>query len=131
MALSPHLDELASHGLSVQSLYIPPSNRQSWDALTATTVPLVRAAAAEAALNPLIFVAESFGTCLALRVLLAAPDAASKLVLINSATSFNLALLGVPGLVADTGFLALFNSPLYSVSKVCVAVPTFMCLYWV
>lgn len=117
-AITPHLTPLSAHGLCVQSLYIPPTNRLSWQELTAATVPLLRTAAAAAAPNPLILVAESFGACLALRAMHAAPDAAAKLVLMNSATSFNSALLGVPGLVADTGLLALFNTPLYNVAQV-------------
>ena len=81
-------------------------------------MPLIRAAAAAAAPSPLILLAESFGACLALRAVHAAPDAAARLVLVNSATSFNLAMLGLPAIVADTGLLAFFNTPLYDVSQV-------------
>jgi pimeloyl-ACP methyl ester carboxylesterase len=118
-SITPHLEPLAAHGLSVQSLHIPAANRLPWEGLTERTVSLVRAAAAAAAPSPLILVAESFGACLALRVMQAAPDAAAKLVLINSATSFNNAMLGVPGLVADTGLLKFFNQPLYNAAQVC------------
>ncbi|GAQ85441.1 hypothetical protein KFL_002350160 [Klebsormidium nitens] len=60
--------------------------------------------------------AESFGTCLALRVAARAPSLISRLVLLNPATNFDKNNWLV-SLAAATGLLAAFPGPLYSFAQ--------------
>jgi hypothetical protein len=61
--------------------------------------------------------AESFGTCLALRVAARAPQLISRLVLLNPATNFD-SNNRLVSLAAATGLLAAFPGPLYSFAQV-------------
>eukprot|EP00976_Prorocentrum_cordatum_P108186 1194791-Prorocentrum_minimum.AAC.3 len=88
------VDALYHAGYDVRCLYIPPSDRSSWQQLASATLPLVEAAAAE---NPgngrefahVTLLSESFFAPLALRLAAAAPALVSRLVLVNPATHFS------------------------------------------
>lgn len=87
---SGELFGLQSAGLSpyfdIRCLAIPGDDLSSWDRLAYQTVQLIRQEAGSA---PVYLCGESFGACLALRVVALAPALASHLVLINSASSFH------------------------------------------
>lgn len=59
--------------------------------------------------------AESFGGCLALRCLAAAPELFERAVLVNPATCFEESYGGVLGLLAKTNLLSIFPEQLYQV----------------
>jgi pimeloyl-ACP methyl ester carboxylesterase len=74
----------------IRCLAIPPDDLTSWDELTEKVVGLVEAEQ----LNhpdgkPIYLCGESFGGCLALKVALHSPHLFSRIVLVNSASSFH------------------------------------------
>lgn len=70
----------------IRCLTIPGDDLSSWDRLAYQTAQLIRQEAGSA---PVYLCGESFGACLALRVMALAPALASHLILINSASSFH------------------------------------------
>ncbi|MGF1571356.1 MAG: alpha/beta fold hydrolase [Nodosilinea sp.] len=76
--LQPHFD--------VRCLAIPKDDLSPWDTMAAQVVGLIRQ---EAGAKSVYLCGESFGACLALQVVAQAPELASHLVLINSASSFH------------------------------------------
>lgn len=118
-------------GYDISCVYIPINDRSTWSELVADLLPLLRQ---EASLPPssvngtihtgatspqkrhVTLLAESFGTCLALRAAAAMPDVISRLVLVNPATGFsqNNPLVS---LAARTGLLASFPDPLYEMAQ--------------
>jgi len=70
-ALAPQLESLSAAGIDVRVLYMPPSDRSSWAALTDAATALL--AACSARHGQAILLGESFGGCLALRRVLLAP----------------------------------------------------------
>jgi len=72
----------------VSGLIIPTDDLDDWDSLTAATIALVRDEIAQRSDGlPVCLCAESFGGCLALKVLEQAPDLFDRIVLINPASS--------------------------------------------
>ncbi|MGG6239076.1 alpha/beta fold hydrolase [Nodosilinea sp. AN01ver1] len=76
---------LKSH-FDIRCLVIPGDDLSSWERLAHQAVQLIRQ---EAGTAPVYLCGESFGACLALRVVALAPTLASHLILINSASSFH------------------------------------------
>ncbi len=76
--LKPHFD--------IRCLSIPTDDLSSWQDMADQIIDLIRR---ESPHQPVYLCGESFGACLALQVIAKAPDIASHLVLINSASSFN------------------------------------------
>jgi len=70
----------------IRCLAIPRDDLSSWQDMAAQVVALIRQEYPD---QPVYLCGESFGACLALQVIALAPDIASHLVLINSASSFN------------------------------------------
>ncbi|WP_035985825.1 alpha/beta fold hydrolase [Leptolyngbya sp. KIOST-1] len=76
---------LKSH-FNIRCLVIPGDDLSSWERLAHQAVQLIRQ---EAGTAPIYLCGESFGACLALRIVAMAPDLVSHLILINSASSFH------------------------------------------
>lgn len=70
----------------IRCLSIPGDDLSSWEDMATRVVSLIHQ---EYAGRPVYLCGESFGACLALQVIARAPDIASHLILINSASSFN------------------------------------------
>ncbi len=70
----------------IRCLSIPGNDLSSWSDMAAQVITLIRQEYPE---KPVYLCGESFGACLALQVISRAPDIASHLILINSASSFN------------------------------------------
>ncbi|MGB3200939.1 MAG: alpha/beta fold hydrolase [Nodosilinea sp.] len=77
--------ELKSH-FDIRCLVIPGDDLSSWERLAHQAVELIHR---EAGTAPIYLCGESFGACLALRIVALAPALASHLILINSASSFH------------------------------------------
>lgn len=75
-SLSPHFD--------IRCLAIPPDDVTDWEGLVQQTVRLIRQ---ERHGRPVWLCAESFGACLALKVVADSPDLLDQLVLVNPASS--------------------------------------------
>ena len=74
----------------IRCLAIPPDDLTPWDELTEKVVGLVEAEQVNRpAGQPIYLCGESFGGCLAIKVALHAPHLFSRIVLINSASSFH------------------------------------------
>jgi pimeloyl-ACP methyl ester carboxylesterase len=74
------------HHFDVRCLVIPPDDLSSWERLASQVVQLIRQEDRSA---PVYLCGESFGACLALRVVALAPALASHLILVNSASAFH------------------------------------------
>jgi pimeloyl-ACP methyl ester carboxylesterase len=127
-AIHPQLPELHDSGFAVWALYTPPTNRMEWPELVVKTAALMQQACSEAG-GPVLLLAESYGTCLALRLALQHPELIHRMVLINSATCFERALGGLASALTATGLLQLFPQPLFSVAQVrtCAVLQTALC----
>ncbi len=101
---------LKSH-FDIRCLVIPGDDRSSWESLALQVVQLIRR---EAGTAPVYLCGESFGACLALRVVALAPALASHLILINSASSFH----RFPWLQWVANLTAWIAPPLYKSSAV-------------
>ncbi len=74
----------------IRCLAIPPNDLTPWDELTEKVVRLVEAEQINRpAGQPIYLCGESFGGCLAIKVALQAPHLFSRIVVINSASSFH------------------------------------------
>ena len=99
------------------ALCTPPANRSDWDELVQASLHHLRATHTLSN-GSVLLLAESFGTCLALRLALKAPHYVKSIVLLNSATCFHEALGGLPSLLTSTGLLPFFPKPLFGVARV-------------
>jgi pimeloyl-ACP methyl ester carboxylesterase len=70
----------------IRCLSIPGNDLSSWSDMASQVIQLIRQ---DYPSQPVYLCGESFGACLALQVIAQAPDIASYLILINSASSFN------------------------------------------
>ena len=74
----------------VRGLIIPADDLDDWDRLATAAIALIRHEVSNMpAGTPVCLCAESFGGCLALKVLEAAPDLFDRVILVNPASSFN------------------------------------------
>lgn len=103
-------------GFDVRCLAIPREDLTSWDDLARNVLDLIDAELEKSSPRPIYLCGESFGGCLALKVAIASPKLFKRIVLINSASAFNLRpwlnwtsqLTGiVPGYLYDVGALGL------------------------
>jgi pimeloyl-ACP methyl ester carboxylesterase len=79
---TPHLRRY----FDIRCLSIPGDDLSPWPQMAAQVISLIHR---EYPNTPVYLCGESFGACLALQVIAQAPDIASHLILINSASSFN------------------------------------------
>eukprot|EP00850_Spirogloea_muscicola_P017443 SM000150S01702 [mRNA] locus=s150:170806:176778:+ [translate_table: standard] len=115
----PQLTGLNDAGYDIACIYLPSNDRSTWAELVAAAVPLLRKEAligGSGKQRSVTLLAESFGSCLALRIARAAPDLISRMVLINPATGFK---NGNPliSFCAWTGLLAAFPDVLYGTAQ--------------
>lgn len=73
----------------IRSLAISPNDLTSWDELAEQVADLIRAEVNRGKRRTVYLCGESFGGCLALKVVLRAPELIDRLILINPASSFN------------------------------------------
>lgn len=97
-------------------LVIPPENFDNWELLVKSVLALIEAELAKTPRRLVYLCGESFGGCLALKMLLQAPNWFDKIILVNSASSFhrvlwlNLGSLLLP-LISDCIY---YNSAFFS-----------------
>lgn len=77
----------------IRCLEIPPDDLTGWDELAEQVVQLVRSELEQKPRSAVYLCGESFGGCLALKVVRHAPELFDYLVLVNPASSFNRRLL--------------------------------------
>ena len=73
----------------IRCLSIPSDDLTGWNQLAEQVIVLVRAEVDRKPNQPVYLCGESFGGCLAIKVALRAPELFHRLVLVNSASSFN------------------------------------------
>ncbi|MBC1239763.1 alpha/beta fold hydrolase [Nostoc sp. 2RC] len=73
----------------VRCFVIPPDDLTSWNEMTEEVVSLTNIELQKIRSSPVYLCAESFGACLALKVLEKFPQLFTKIILINSASSFH------------------------------------------
>ena len=73
----------------VRCLVIPPKDLDDWDLLAESTVALIETELVSFSDRPVYLCGESFGGCLALKMLAESPNLFEKTILINSASSFH------------------------------------------
>ena len=99
---------------NVRSLVIPPDDLDDWDLLADATIALVKDELAKLPESlPVYLCGESFGGCLALKVLLRADHLFERAVLVNPASSFH----RVPWLTLGSSLFWLVPAPLYEFSS--------------
>ncbi|MFB2920949.1 alpha/beta fold hydrolase [Aerosakkonema funiforme] len=76
-------------GFDVRYLIIPPAFLCDWDELTKIAIDLIQSQLKPLVSSSIYLCGESFGGCLALKLMLAAPNLFKKVVLVNPASSFN------------------------------------------
>jgi pimeloyl-ACP methyl ester carboxylesterase len=84
---SAQCDRLTDY-FDIRCLVIPGNDLSSWESMAIQVVQLVRQEAS-ATSRPIYLCGESFGACLALRVVALAPTLVSHLILVNSASAFH------------------------------------------
>jgi pimeloyl-ACP methyl ester carboxylesterase len=115
-------------GFDVRCLAIPREDFTSWDVLANNVLDLIHAELEKTKQRPVYLCGESFGGCLAQKVAIKAPQLFKRIVLINSASAFNLRPLLtwtsqltylVPSNLYDIGALGLlpFLAALARISK--------------
>ncbi|MGL5062097.1 MAG: alpha/beta fold hydrolase, partial [Microcoleus sp.] len=74
----------------IRCLAIPADDMASWDVLVSETIALIKALkqAGKDKQKPVYLCGESFGGCLAMKVILADPEVCDRLILVNPASSF-------------------------------------------
>jgi pimeloyl-ACP methyl ester carboxylesterase len=76
-------------GFDVRCFVIPPEDIDDFDLLAESILALTEAELAQTPQRPVYLCGESFGGCLALKVLIQAPKLFEKIILINPASSFH------------------------------------------
>lgn len=74
----------------IRCLTIPPDDLTDWTTLTQQVVDLIQTELKQNAHQPVYLCGESFGGCLALKVLLRSPQLFNRVLLLNPASSFKL-----------------------------------------
>ncbi|KAH9310436.1 hypothetical protein KI387_025471, partial [Taxus chinensis] len=101
----------------VRCIYIPSTDRSSWNQIVEMLIPLLEEECQYKGQNRHItLIGESFGAVLALRIACAAPKLISRMIMINSSSNlkFSNPLVSV---FAQTGLLATLPDTIYTVSK--------------
>lgn len=96
----------------VRYLALPPDDLSDWDTLTQRVTHLIRAELHPDRHRPVYLCGESFGGCLALKVIRYAPSLFDRLVLVNPASSCNRS----PLVLLGTLFSHITPEPLYQLS---------------
>lgn len=76
------------HAFDIRCLAIPPDDLTGWDRLAEQIVELIHLELKQQAKRSIYLCGESFGGCLALKVMLKAPELFDRLILINPGSSF-------------------------------------------
>lgn len=100
----------------LRSLAIPPENQSNWEELATAVIDLVREEQAQKPESTTYLCGESFGGCLALKVIEKAPELFDRIILVNPASSFQQRPFLAWGAVG-TGFIP---EPLYRSSTVLI-----------
>jgi pimeloyl-ACP methyl ester carboxylesterase len=87
LLLASQIPKLA-RSFDVRCLTIPPDDLNSWDVLVANVVALIEAEKQINKHRSIYLCGESFGGCLAIKAVLAAPHLFDRLILVNPASSF-------------------------------------------
>ncbi len=89
LLLRSQIPKLAEH-FDIRCLAIPADDMASWDVLVSETIALIEAEkqAGKGSQRPVYLCGESFGGCLAMKVVLEAPQVCDRLILVNPASSF-------------------------------------------
>lgn len=85
--LAPQTETL-QQCFDIRCLVIPPNNDSDWQGLAETVIALIRQEQAHKPVATTYLCGESFGGCLALRVLEQAPELLNRVILVNPASSF-------------------------------------------
>ncbi|HIK18546.1 MAG TPA: alpha/beta hydrolase [Leptolyngbyaceae cyanobacterium M33_DOE_097] len=75
-------------GFDVRCLAIPPNDQTSWERLAAQVVELIKTELKKTSDRPVYLCGESFGGCLALKVLAHQPSLFQRVILVNPASAF-------------------------------------------
>ncbi|KAH6557937.1 hypothetical protein KP509_1Z085700 [Ceratopteris richardii] len=110
------LPYLIDAGYDVRFIYIPNTDRSSWAQLVQALIPLIKKEILGRKNHHATLLGESFGGPLALRLIKAAPELFSRLVLVNPATNMKENNPLVSSL-SGTGLLSLFPDPLYEIAQ--------------
>ncbi|MCW6051549.1 alpha/beta hydrolase [Microcoleus sp. A2-C5] len=86
LLLRPQIAKLANH-FDIRCLTLPADDMASWEVLVTETIALI-AAEKEANQRSVYLCGESFGGCLAMKIVLEAPQLCDRLILVNPASSF-------------------------------------------
>jgi pimeloyl-ACP methyl ester carboxylesterase len=76
-----------SQGFDIKCLSIPTDDLANWDVLVNETIALITAEKAKTGHRSVYLCGESFGGCLAIKVILKAPHLCDRLILVNPASS--------------------------------------------
>ncbi len=76
-------------GFNVCCLVIPPNNFMTWEKLAESTIALIQTELERVSQEAVYLCGESLGGCLALKLIDRAPHLFSRLILVNSASSFH------------------------------------------
>lgn len=86
----------------LRCLYISPTDLSSWEKLTEATIKLIQKELIRNPQRTVYLCGESFGGCLAIKTILAAPELIHKLILVNPASSFyQRSWLGLGGILTN------------------------------
>lgn len=99
------------NSFDIRCLAIPSTDQSNWDELTSDLVDLVKAELQIQPRRSVYLCGESFGGCLAMKVLVEAPHLFSRIILVNPASSFH----RLPWLNWASGMLGIVPSSLYTV----------------
>lgn len=77
------------NSFDIRCLAIPSTDQSSWDELTSSVVDLIKAESQVQPQRPIYLCGESFGGCLAMKVLVEAPHLFRRIILVNPASSFH------------------------------------------
>ncbi len=96
--LHTQIKKLAS-GFTIRCLSIPTQDKSNWETLTNTVINLIQQELVATENDTLYLCGESFGGCLAIKILESKPELIEKLILVNPASAFNyqpILSLGIP-----------------------------------
>lgn len=120
----PGMDETGKQLMSIQTagletafdvhcFVIPPDNLNDWDKITKSVINLIQIEQDKVKRSDIYLCGESFGCCLALKVLEKYPNYFTKIILINSASSFH----RVPRLNFGSVFFTFIPNFIYKISS--------------
>jgi pimeloyl-ACP methyl ester carboxylesterase len=87
LLLRPQIPKLA-HDFDIRCLTIPADDMASWDVLVSETIALIESEKQAGNQRPVYLCGESFGGCLAMKLVVEASHLFDRLILVNPASSF-------------------------------------------